>query len=114
MSRVPCDVPPFTIGAGIPFRFGGLNLIGLKRHGFSLEVRQELSKAFKLLYRSGLSNEEALLRVESELKPLPEILHWLEFCRKSKRGLTTVQGVMGELESQHDLLEEEEEVTANS
>ena len=109
MSRVPCDVPPYTIGAGIPFRFGGLNLIGLKRHGFTLETRLELSRAFKLMYRSNLSPEEALQQVEATLKPIPEILHWLEFCKKSKRGLTTVQGVMGELECAHDLLEEEVE-----
>ena len=52
MSRVTHDIPPYTIGAGIPYKFGGLNIIGLKRHGFPLETRRELSKAFKLLYRS--------------------------------------------------------------
>ncbi|GAB4226157.1 MAG: acyl-ACP--UDP-N-acetylglucosamine O-acyltransferase [Chlamydiales bacterium] len=107
MSRVPCDVPPYTIGAGIPFRFGGLNLIGLKRHGFSVEIRRELSRAFRLMYRSDLSTDEALVRIEADLHPFPEIQHWLEFCKKSKRGLTCVPGVMGELESQHDLLEDE-------
>src|SRR6185295_16316049 len=48
MSRVPHDIPPYTIGAGIPFKFGGLNLVGLKRNGFSLSTRIELSRAFKL------------------------------------------------------------------
>ncbi len=81
LSRVTHDVPPYTIGAGIPFKFGGLNRIGLKRRGFSLETRQELAKAFRLLYRSKLHLEEALTRCENELKPLPEVLHWIEFCR---------------------------------
>ena len=54
LSRVTHDIPPYTIGAGIPFKFGGLNIIGLKRHGFPLKVRRELAKVFKLLYRSKL------------------------------------------------------------
>lgn len=92
MSRVTHDIPPYTIGAGIPYKFGGLNLIGLKRHGFSLEARQELSKAFKLLYRSGLRFEEALNQIERNLKPLPEVQHFVSFCRQTKRGLMCLQG----------------------
>ncbi|MBA3722320.1 MAG: acyl-ACP--UDP-N-acetylglucosamine O-acyltransferase [Parachlamydiaceae bacterium] len=87
MSRVTHDVPPFTIGAGIPFKFGGLNIIGLKRHGFPLETRRELSKAFKLLYRSQLKIEEALDRIESEISMLPEVKQFVDFCRSTRRGL---------------------------
>jgi UDP-N-acetylglucosamine acyltransferase len=87
MSRVTHDVPPFTIGAGIPFKFGGLNIIGLKRHGFSLATRKELAKAFKMVYRSNLNLEAALNLIEKELQPLPEIIHWVKFCRESTRGL---------------------------
>jgi len=94
LSRVTHDIPPYTIGAGIPFKFGGLNLIGLKRHGFSLETRQELSKAFKLLYRSKLMPEEALKKIEQEVQLIPEVCHWIQFCRDSKRGLMGLQGVM--------------------
>jgi UDP-N-acetylglucosamine acyltransferase len=93
MSRVTHDVPPYTIGAGIPFKLGGLNLIGLKRHKFPLKTRQELSKVFKLLYRSQLRFEEALERIEKEVEPLPEVLHWLRFCRETTRGLISMQGV---------------------
>jgi UDP-N-acetylglucosamine acyltransferase len=91
MSGLPCDVPPYTIGAGRPFRFGGLNMVGLKRHGFSLETRSELTRAFKLVYRQGLHLDEALRRIEEELKPLPEIQHWLSFCKNSKRGLVALK-----------------------
>lgn len=92
MSGLPCDVPPYTIGAGHPFRFGGLNMVGLKRRGFSLETRQELARAYQICYRSKLSLEEALRKIESELKPLPEIKHWLDFCRGTKRGIFAVTG----------------------
>jgi UDP-N-acetylglucosamine acyltransferase len=91
MSRITHDIPPYTIGAGSPYKFGGLNLIGLKRHGFDLETRRELSKAFKLLYRSQLHVEEALLQIERELKPLKEIQHFVAFCRQTRRGLMGFQ-----------------------
>jgi UDP-N-acetylglucosamine acyltransferase len=92
MSRVTHDIPPYTIGAGTPFKFGGLNVIGLKRHGFPLELRRELSRAFKLLYRSQLRIEDALERIEKEIDLLPEVLHFLNFCRQTKRGLMCIQG----------------------
>ncbi|WP_068467022.1 acyl-ACP--UDP-N-acetylglucosamine O-acyltransferase [Candidatus Protochlamydia phocaeensis] len=104
MSRVTHDIPPYTIGAGIPYKFGGLNIIGLKRHGFPLETRQELSKAFKLLYRSQLHINEALNYIEQELKPLPEIQHFIQFCRQTRRGLMGLQGAEEELPQ----MEEEE------
>lgn len=87
MSRVTHDVPPFTIGAGTPYKIGGLNLVGLKRHGFTLEKRKLLTQAFRLLYRAGLPVHEALERTKNELAFIPEIEQWLEFCTTSKRGL---------------------------
>ena len=102
MSRVTHDIPPYTIGAGIPYKFGGLNIVGLKRHGFSLEVRRELSKAFKLLYRSQLHFEEALKRIEQELTLFPEIEHFIQFCRSSKRGLMCLQGGEEDLSQNED------------
>lgn len=93
MSRVTNDIPPYTIGAGIPYRLGGLNLIGLKRHGFPLAKRQLLARAFRLVYRSNLHLSDALDRIEDEIEQIPEIRHWVQFCRQSKRGLSDLQGV---------------------
>ena len=93
MSRVTHDVPPYTIGGGIPYKFGGINLIGLRRNGFSFETQRTLAKAFRLVYRSRLPLKEALKRIEDELEQIPEITRWLEFCRSSKRGLLGLQGV---------------------
>lgn len=85
-SRVTHDVPPYTIGAGYPYQLAGLNLIGLKRHGFSIELRKELTKAFKITFRSGLNHIEAL-KVLEELQEKSEVLHhWISFCKNSKRG----------------------------
>lgn len=106
MSRITHDIPPYSIGGGIPFKFGGLNIIGLKRHGFPLKVRQELNKAFRLIYRSKLTKKEALIRIEEELEPIPEIVHWLKFCRETKRGL---MGLCSDQEEEYTLNEEQEE-----
>lgn len=92
-SRVPRDVPPYTVGGGFPYKFGGINIIGLKRHKFPLEVRVALSKAFKITYRSGLHLEEAIDQIQSQLEPFTEVKHWIDFCKNSKRGLLGLEGV---------------------
>lgn len=92
-SGVSHDIPPYTIGRGLPYRLGGLNIIGLKRRGFSLEVRNELAKAFRFTFRMGLRLEDALKKIETELKPIEEILYWIEFCRNTKRGIINLEGI---------------------
>lgn len=86
-SRITHDVPPYTIGAGTPYKLGGLNLVGLRRHGFSLEDRRALSRAFKITYRAKLHLSQALERIDREIEPTVHIQHWIDFCRKSQRGL---------------------------
>ncbi len=105
MSRITHDIPPYTIGAGIPYKFGGLNIVGLKRNGIALNVRVALGKAFKLLYRSNLHFETALRRISEEIEPFPEVLHLLDFCHRSTRGLIGLQSAVEEI----PYVEEEEE-----
>jgi UDP-N-acetylglucosamine acyltransferase len=106
MSRITHDIPPYTIGAGIPYKFGGLNLVGLKRKGFSLDVRSQLSRCFRYVYRSQLHLDEALEKIEKELPSIDEVNHWLQFCKNSKRGLIGLQGSM--VVGEEELLLEEE------
>ena len=105
-SRITHDVPPYTIGGGAPYKLGGLNLIGLKRHRFSYEVRKALTRAFRLTYRSGLRLSEALVAIENEVEISPQVQHWIEFCRSSRRGLIGFQGMLNEHEEDFDELEE--------
>lgn len=107
-SRVPRDIPPYTIGGGFPYKFGGINIIGLKRHKFPLEVRVALSKAFKLTYRSGLHLEDAIGQIQSQLGSAPEVQHWIEFCKTSKRGILGLEGVTraGQNENEEQYFEE--------
>ncbi len=109
-SRITHDVPPYTLGAGAPYKLGGLNLIGLKRHGFPIDVRRGLTKAFKLTYRSGLRISAALEIIEDEVDMNPHVRHWIDFCRSSKRGLIGLQGTgQDDFDSYEELLEEEEQ-----
>lgn len=107
-SRVPRDVPPYTVGGGIPYKFGGVNIIGLKRNQFPLEVRIALSKAFKITYRSGLHLEEAISQIEKQVDPHKEVLHWIDFCKTSKRGLLGLAGVtkLSQSENEEQYFEE--------
>jgi UDP-N-acetylglucosamine acyltransferase len=93
MSRVTQDVPPYTIGGGIPYCLGGINRIGLKRRKFPFEARQALARAYRLVYRSKLHLEEALEIIENEIPGLAEINHFVKFCRETKRGLIGMQGI---------------------
>src|SRR5579884_3066594 len=87
MTRVNRDLPPFFLYAGAQHvRPKGLNLVGLRRAGFSREEVTALKSAYKLLYRSALALPEALLRIEREL-PSEHALHLVDFIRKSKRGI---------------------------
>lgn len=96
MSRINYDIPPYTVGGGIPYKFGGINIVGLKRRNFPMETRQVLSKAFKLLYRSGHNLDEALDAIKKDLPQLPEVQVILDFCKFSQRGL---MGFSGEKDS---------------
>ncbi len=103
MSRVTHDVPPYTIGAGSPYKMGGLNIVGLKRNGIPLEIRKQLSQAFRAVYRSGLNLQEALLFIETQLEKCPEVAHWIQFCRTSKRGLIDHRSIVEEAVEEEEL-----------
>lgn len=86
-AMVGQDVPPYTIAAGDRARLRGLNLVGLRRRGFSDETVRVLKKAYRLLVLSKLRVVDAVARIRSELPAMPEIDHLVEFIEKSERGL---------------------------
>ena len=86
-SKVVHDVPPFMLADGSPARSKTVNKIGLERNGFSDESQQALKKAYKILFRSGLSTGNAVERLENELSAHPEVAHLAKFMRASQRGV---------------------------
>lgn len=86
-SKVVQDVPPFMIADGNPAETRTINKVGMERHGISDEAVAALRQAYKILFREGLSTSNALLKIESDLPKLPEVLHLVEFAKTSERGL---------------------------
>jgi UDP-N-acetylglucosamine acyltransferase len=85
-SRVNADVPPFFLYSDFDVAPKGLNLVGLRRAGFSSEEIAALKKAYKILYLSGMKLDDALARIESEV-PTEHTSHLIRFIRASKRGI---------------------------
>jgi UDP-N-acetylglucosamine acyltransferase len=86
-SAVTQDVPPFVMASGNHARLYGLNLVGLKRRGFSESTIAALKKAYKIIFRSSLLRSVAIEKVKNEIEDLPEIRQFVEFIQTSKRGI---------------------------
>ena len=86
-SMVTQDIPPYTIAQGDRAKTVGINQIGLKRLGFSDEAVRDIKQAYKMVFRSGLRTEEALDKIESELKGCKELETFVTFIRNSSRGI---------------------------
>ncbi len=85
-TRVNSDLPPYFLYTDFNVAARGLNLVGLKRAGFTLTDVKALKTAYRLLYRSGLKLDEALARIEAEV-PTEHTRHLTAFIRSSKRGI---------------------------
>ncbi|WP_456342491.1 acyl-ACP--UDP-N-acetylglucosamine O-acyltransferase [Thermovibrio sp.] len=86
-SAVHRDVPPFTVAQGNRARLVGINIVGLKRRGFSRESIRALSTAFEVAFKTDEPIQLSLRKVEDELGEFPEISDFVEFIRESKRGI---------------------------
>ncbi len=81
------DVPPYVMAAGNSAAPYGINVEGLKRRGFSPEALMTLKRAYRTLYKSGLTLEEARTKLGEEAKEHPEIQPIIDFLAVSKRGI---------------------------
>lgn len=82
------DALPFvkTVGSR-PAKTYGVNTIGLERRGFTRQSIEAVQRAYRILLRSKLRLEEALVRIEIELADVPEGRYFAEFVRSAKRGI---------------------------
>ena len=81
------DVVPYTMVQGDRAKTVGLNLVGLKRRGFSEATVRTIKKAYRLVFRSGIKIEEALEQIGRELERSPELDVFVDFIKNSERGL---------------------------
>jgi UDP-N-acetylglucosamine acyltransferase len=89
LTGVSLDIPPYTLAAGNRAKLFGLNIVGLKRHHFSEETMKALKKAYRIIFRSGLTLEKAMKTLEEdEISQTPEVQHFFDFIQHSKRGIS--------------------------
>jgi UDP-N-acetylglucosamine acyltransferase len=86
------DVPPFTIAQGDRARLFGLNVVGLRRAGFKLEVLQALKGAYRELFHQGMPMRIALEQVREVYADVPEVIELVDFCESSTRGICRSMG----------------------
>ena len=84
--RFSLDIPPYVIAGKEPTRYAGLNLVGLRRRGFSNELIQHIHEAYRLLYSKGVL-KEGIQEIKNNLQITPEIQYIIDFVESSKRGI---------------------------
>lgn len=86
-SAIGKDVPAYVTVSGAPAQAKAINSEGLRRRGFSSTAMAQLRRAFKILYRQGLTLDLALQRLESMSDKSPEVLVFIDSIKASERGI---------------------------
>jgi UDP-N-acetylglucosamine acyltransferase len=81
------DIPPFILAAGEPMKYTGLNLVGLRRRGFTRETIDQLKEIYRLIFRSEFNVSQALEQIKSSFEITGEIQEVIMFIQQSKRGI---------------------------
>lgn len=84
--RITVDVPPFVTAASEPLRYSGLNVIGLRRRGFSNDEINIIKEAYQIVYQSGLNFSQAKEKLSKEFDH-PHVSSIIDFMKRSDRGL---------------------------
>ncbi len=87
MSRMVQDVPPFMLLEGHPARVRGVNVVGLRRSGFSEEDLKSIRSAFRLIYRSGNPRRRSLEILKDGSHPSKPVQRLVEALERSDRGV---------------------------
>ena len=85
--RFSKDIPPYIIAGREPICYAGINIVGLRRRGFSNETIEKIHDAYRIIYQGGLNNTDALKKIEDEMEMTPEISYIVNFIRESPRGI---------------------------
>ena len=85
--RFSKDIPPYIIAGRDPITYCGINIVGLRRRGFSTELIENIHNTYRIIYNSGKNVKEALEQVKQEVPMSPEIQYIIDFIESSKRGI---------------------------
>lgn len=92
-TRLGKDIPPYAIAGREPVCFSGVNLVGLRRSGFSNDKINEIQEIYRTIYQSGLNFSDAIAQIEKTFERTPEMEEIVNFIKSSPRGI--VRGYMG-------------------
>jgi UDP-N-acetylglucosamine acyltransferase len=81
------DIPPYVKASGNPVHPYGINSEGLRRRGYSAEAIQAIKRAYRTLYRAGLTLDEALAQLAPEAAKFPEMKPLVDFLSVPGRGI---------------------------
>lgn len=86
-SLVLQDVPPFVMASGQAASPRGLNFEGMKRRGFPKETQQAMRRAYKAVYRSSLTVDEAINELKADIDNCSLVANFIDFIKSSNRGI---------------------------
>lgn len=86
-SRIGKDIPPYAMVGREPLVYCGINVVGLRRRGFTNDQINTINEIYRIIYTRGLNTTHALEAVEAELADSPERQQVLDFIRASERGI---------------------------
>ena len=89
VSAISKDLPPFMIADGRNGIVRSVNIIAMRRNGFSNEAIRAIKDVYNIFYRSELNVKNAIEKIKSEIKQLPEVIEFITFVENSKRGVLT-------------------------
>ena len=92
-TRLGKDIPPYIIAGREPVCYSGVNLVGLRRNGYSNEKINEIQEIYRIIYQSGFNFSDAISKIEKEFEETPEMRLIVDFVKNSPRGI--VRGYMG-------------------
>lgn len=85
--RFSKDIPPYIIAGREPIAYSGINIIGLRRRGFSNELIENIHNTYRIIYSSGKNVSDALAQVKEEVPMTKEIEYIVSFIENSARGI---------------------------
>ena len=92
-SKINKDVPPYVLCGREPLTYAGVNIVGLRRRGFTSDQIRNIKDIYDIVYAGGMNTSDALARIESGFPQSEERDTILAFIRGSKRGI--IKGNIG-------------------
>ncbi len=86
-SKIGKDIPPYIIAGREPISFSGVNIVGLRRRGFTTEQIAAIQEIYRNLYQSGMNNSDAIKHIDAQLPDSIEKANVVNFVTNSTRGI---------------------------